>query len=568
MSILYDMPDYLINSVLTVPIGASIEFEGNAIVAFGDEGGLILEGDNTITASNGSVTFKNNATGWKGIWNKGTSTFSGSFIITGAGASVFEGKEAAAIVSDGPLTLGFTTFTGNSGYDLLINDAVTSLSLSGIVFGSPTPFKIPFSLINSFNSISAEFPDEALITFTANVDVQQSTTENNYSYDVKSDILITGGLHVNSKLIFSNNNGNHTLFMQENTSLIASFGIQVTGSSESVLTITGQDNKNWNGIYLGGGTTSLEDVTIKNAGANPISSISITGITEKASVYVNGALDGLKDATITDGGGYGVYVASFGTLSGPTGGESRYTRYTISNHAMPAISAPIHQSTYMVEDVFTISAVPDGIAAVDVRNSSSSIPNNSTLKGLGTGNYYLFEGDLNVGDGSVNTTLTIGAGAHLKFNTDKKIFVNGSATLTATGTAEDPIIFDGVTDWAGVLAGGSVPPSTILSANCSFDYVTIQKGGSTEMAVGANKGGIYIQTSGTLSFTNCTFKDNTGYGAILQSNSTVFAFKDIANSNTFSGNTLGDLEDNATDSDGDGIPDSGEIPACVLDPNC
>ncbi|MEP1095078.1 MAG: hypothetical protein ABJG78_08210 [Cyclobacteriaceae bacterium] len=561
-----DSPDYIVNSVLTLPENGVIQLNDNIIIAFADGAGFKLAGNNSIT-TNSQAIFEPMSTGWKGILAEDNVDLSGSFIIDGAGASAFDGMEAAAINSVGSFTNNsFLQFKNSNGYDLIISDAAAELTSNGLSFSSQTPLKMPFRLIPGLIGASVEYPDDALITLSSDVNVQlSSSASTGFAMEVKSDILITGGLHVNSNILFSMSSGHHTLFMEENTSLISSNSFRVNGSSSSTLTITGQNDSKWNGLHLSG-NNHLQHVIIKNAGANPISSGSIVGITEKASIYLNGSLDILKDATITDSGGYGIYVSSFGFLAGGTGGSPRYDNYTISNHVEPAISAQRNQAYHMSGGTFTLST-PENVAAIEVRNTSTPIPNNSTWNGLGEGNYYLFEGDLTVGNGSSNFTLNIGAGAHLKFNTDKKIFINSKATLTATGTAENPIVLDGVTSWAGVLVGGNTGP-TIRSGNCSFDFVTVQNGGSTELELGASKTGIYVMTTGTLSFTNCTFKDNMGYGAILQSNSTVFDFKAAENNNTFSGNSIGDLEDNATDSDGDGIPDSAEAPGCKFNDRC
>ncbi|MEP5614031.1 MAG: hypothetical protein ABJP45_17395 [Cyclobacteriaceae bacterium] len=561
-----DSPDYLVNSVLTLPENVGIQLNDNIIIAFAEGAGFKLAGSNSIFTTS-QVIFEPMSTGWKGILAEGNVEIAGSFIFDGAGASAFDGMEAAAINSVGSLTgSSYLQFRNSNGHDLIISDAASELTASGLIFNSQTPLKMPFRLVPGLLGGNVEYPDDALITLSSDVDVQlSSNVTSGFTMVVKSDILITGGLHVNSNIRFSLSSGDHTLFMEENTSLISSNSFRVDGSSSSTLTITGQNGANWNGLHLSG-NNHLEHVIIKNAGANPISSGSIVGVTEKASIYLNGSLDILRDATIADGGGFGIYVSSFGFLSGGTGGSPRYDNYTISNHVEPAISAQRNQAYHMSEGTFTIST-PTDVAAIEVRNTSTAIPNNSNWNGLGDGNFYLFEGDLTVGNGFSNATLNIGAGAHFKFNTDNKIFVENNGTLNAIGTAEDPIILDGNADWAGVLVGGS-SLSTIRNSDCSFDYVTIQNGGSTELAIGANKAGIYVQTAGTPSFTNCTFKDNTGYGAILESNSTLFDFKAAENNNTFSGNSLGDLVDNVTDSDGDGTPDSGEFPGCELDPGC
>jgi len=560
-----DSPDYIVNSVLTLPENIWIEFDGNITIAFADGAGLKLAGSNFIS-TNSQLTFEPVSAGWKGVLAEGNVEFTGSLVIDGAGTSTFDGMEAAAINSLGTFKSGFVQFKNSTGYDLIISDAATELASGGFIFSSQTPLKMPFRLIPSIAGISVEYPNDALITLSADVNSQLSTgASGGYTLVVKSDILITGGLHVNSNIRFSLSSGHHTLFMEENTSLISSNSFRVTGNSESILTITGQNDSKWNGLHLSG-NNHLEHVIIKNAGANPISSGSISGITEKTSIYLNGSLDILKNATITDGGGYGLYVSSFGFLAGGTGGSPRYDNYTISNHPEPAISAQRNQAYHMSEGTLTIST-PTDVAAIEVRNTSTAIPNNSNWNGLGDGNFYQFEGDLTVGNGSSNSTLNIGAGAHFKFNTDNKIFVESLGTLNATGTVESPIILDGNTDWAGVLVGGS-SGSTIRTSNCSFDFVTVQNGGSTALTIGASTAGVYVQTMGTLSFTNCTFKDNTGYGVILESNSTVFDFNAAENGNTFSGNSIGDLVDNATDSDGDGTPDSSELPSCILDPGC
>ena len=122
-------------------------------------------------------------------------------------------------------------------------------------------------------------------------------------------------------------------------------------------------------------------------------------------------------------------------------------------------------------------------------------------------------------------TLTIEPGVEVDFDSGYGLDVQG--TITAVGTALDPILFTSVGktpgDWVGVILEGT---DVAFNSGSTFDYVTIEYGATADLNL--------KYASATIQ--HSTFQNSSGYG--IKTDYT--AFIDVSDS-TFSGNLLGAL---------------------------
>lgn len=143
---------------------------------------------------------------------------------------------------------------------------------------------------------------------------------------------------------------------------------------------------------------------------------------------------------------------------------------------------------------------------------------------------YAILGAINV-HGSLTPTLTIAAGAVVKFEPGAELVVNhhGAGTLQAVGTAADPIV---LTSNAATPAPGSWTALYLGGASLTLHnlhYVTVEYAGSS----GWGRGGVHV-AQGRVHFDHVTFRNNVVAGLTVTDGSTVSG-TDCA----FIGNTAG-----------------------------
>jgi len=144
---------------------------------------------------------------------------------------------------------------------------------------------------------------------------------------------------------------------------------------------------------------------------------------------------------------------------------------------------------------------PDAVYVVD-----SYVNTTQTWTGLGIP--YIVPGGLEVEGGfsSPRATLTLGAGAELRFSQDSSLLVKYAGTLVVAGTAQAPVRlvpnssapFRGF--WGGV---------TLLSTGNRIDHAIISHGGATSSALRSNLN-VYQEDGGFV--THSTFSDSSNCG--------------------------------------------------------
>ncbi|HLP21089.1 MAG TPA: hypothetical protein VK174_12340 [Chitinophagales bacterium] len=112
--------------------------------------------------------------------------------------------------------------------------------------------------------------------------------------------------------------------------------------------------------------------------------------------------------------------------------------------------------------------------------------------------------------------------------------INGSGTLTAVGTAAQPIILTGAFNTAGIWSSINFKGST--SSTNKLEYCTITSGGGNTQS---NHGMINLMGTASagsqVDIRNCTITNSASYGIYIQRNTTLFN-ADIETANTFANN--------------------------------
>ncbi|MEY4902600.1 MAG: hypothetical protein RLZZ292_415 [Bacteroidota bacterium] len=157
-----------------------------------------------------------------------------------------------------------------------------------------------------------------------------------------------------------------------------------------------------------------------------------------------------------------------------------------------------------------------------VIDGNSTLP--TTFKDQGVAVDYTVKTLIEIKD---KTILTVEPGVTIQFEgANSGFFVKGEAALKMIGTQAKPIILEGTNaqkgTWAGVVYEGG------KNIENSWEYVTVRHTGGEAALLSDD----YYES--TISLSNCTFSENTGYGIKLQlTNLKVFS------TNTFKNNDKG-----------------------------
>lgn len=131
---------------------------------------------------------------------------------------------------------------------------------------------------------------------------------------------------------------------------------------------------------------------------------------------------------------------------------------------------------------------------------------------------------------SVNAALTISPGTTVRCSSGSMLMVDSAGSLSAVGTAAEPITFAGATASRGFWGGIRFLDSG--SSNNRLEYVTIEHGGSTgngAVMLSPGSGAVVAQIA------HCTIRESAGYGVSATGNVNMSGFA----SNTLTQNTQG-----------------------------
>ncbi len=128
----------------------------------------------------------------------------------------------------------------------------------------------------------------------------------------------------------------------------------------------------------------------------------------------------------------------------------------------------------------------------------------------------------------VNAALTINPGVTITFCATEGLSVGSDGSITAVGTAAQPIVFQGESESPGYWAGVAIYSN---NPNNRMEYVTVKSGGSYWAWDYAN---IYLGSGAKLVLKNSTSNGSEGNGLYAESNASLPSFS----GNSFANNSL------------------------------
>ena len=261
-----------------------------------------------------------------------------------------------------------------------------------------------------------------------------------------------------------------------------------------------------NGVFGGGqraslfvrgsSTSSLTDVTVRDAAADGIR-------IEGASAPV------LRRVTVRDVGGIGFSIGATSTpdLNGVTALRAAGAAFFVEQAANPSL-----------QNLTATANGSDGILIAGGSLAGDRIYNITNLP-------YFFSGDFTVASGR---TLTLAAGAVLKFNDGQFFFVADGGTLIARGTVARPIIITSREDDSalGDLGGGATSgtdgdwESLYIDGAATLEFVEVRFAGDTNGGFGGgDTASVFFRGSTTASFSDVKVLDGRATGIEFQGTS-------------------------------------------------
>lgn len=300
--------------------------------------------------------------------------------------------------------------------------------------------------------------------------------------DAQFDYIVTGPIDINANATFE---AGIRMGFEEEAGLRVNTGgaLLAQGTEVEEIQLTGvQETPGfWRGIYFRSEdrTSELRYVTVNYAGNPQNWAGETTSVT-----LANDASLTMTNVAITNGGGYGLYVESRGTLSTfdfvtITGNDDAPIRIPDDQMGALAGSSALAGNANDYVEVYTTIGIDEDLTVplldLDYR-----------MEGL-------FE---------VNAEVTIQARVRMKFTPDSGIRVNDGGRILAEGTENAPIIMENAEqlpsgNWRGILFR-----STDLVSR--LNYVEILNGGTEAWGLFDEKAAVSVDNDTQLEITNST----------------------------------------------------------------
>jgi hypothetical protein len=296
-------------------------------------------------------------------------------------------------------------------------------------------------------------------------------------------------------------------------------GVQVVGVNNTSLTVesdgtlradgepsnpvwfygSSDDPDHWRGLIVkSDGDNRVDNAVVRHAGFNNNVAVNVEG----------GARFSMTNTLVADCAGHGMVVG--GTLD-----SFEYNAFR--NNGRNPIVLPTNQLDAL--DAGSTYAGGNGYDAVFVSNGT--VENEATWAPTDAPYYF------NSGRHTLEAPVTVQSGTHFTFGEDSQLLVGSGGSLTADGTDEAPVVFEGDPaepgTWRGITLAGD--------ATATLDNVELAHGGRAAPDANLRLGD---QSSATV--TNSLIRACSAYGIYVGSNATL----DQSN-NTFRNNEEGDL---------------------------
>lgn len=329
------------------------------------------------------------------------------------------------------------------------------------------------------------------------------------SLSIETDTTIAAGcykvddtIYISSGATLTVEPGVYLAFEQDTGVEVWSDGaLSAEGTSDHPIVFTGATKMRgfWDGIILDNANSidnKLHNVFIEYAGSSDVDYCNET----RASLCLDSSGFPVRmevvDSAICESSGYGIFFD--GTAIVPSFDNNIIT----SNAKGPGFV--FTESAHNLSDTSTYIGNDKDLLYLE---GDYGLTTAQTWPGIDVP--YLLHGAF-IHDAGIN--LTIAPGTTIVFEQDSYMFISSESSLTAVGTASQPILFTGEYKnrghWGGIIFFNS------NQVENQFDYVTIEYGGGYDTAYG-QPANLVLSSSGydvTVTLTNSTIRESGGYG--------------------------------------------------------
>ncbi|MEM6540076.1 MAG: IPT/TIG domain-containing protein [Bacteroidota bacterium] len=196
-----------------------------------------------------------------------------------------------------------------------------------------------------------------------------------------------------------------------------------------------------------------------------------------------------------------------------------------------AVSVTVEEQT-ATGPTFTVT-VEEPATAIEIDCDANEITSSTVWPDVESGNAvdYIVRCAISIKN---NALLTIAPGVIIQFEGEEAgIFTSDGGGLSAVGTVNEPIIFEGTSDlqgvWQGIYFASTNPLNTL-------DYVEVRNAGRNASQQSGVKAGVQLseKDDSRASITNTTIENNEGYGIYITEDSNLENFS----TNTINNNSL------------------------------
>lgn len=325
---------------------------------------------------------------------------------------------------------------------------------------------------------------------------QHRVLEDVFSDDhTRPDYIVTKSVRLDAILTIKP--GVKVAFAKDALLTVSSFGTFIAeGAANEAgrIYLGGQSEEKgfWTGIlfYSTSPANKMDHVQLSHAGSASYAGALKGGILLKADSKIS-----ITNSSFSDNLGFGIYAERATEFL-----AFQNNSFTGNTGAAIALAAA---QIYQLGNGCTFNG-NNGINAIEVHNGTLNYQTDIEWKTFDVP-YHITE-DLIL---SARTGLYLSEGAVLKIKSDKKIMVDGGASLHATGTADNMIKIEGIEPTAGYWRGLYIQNS---EGNVSeLNYVSFKHAGSTALS-GDRKTSIQLGIMGMVAIKNSLIADGAGDG--------------------------------------------------------
>ncbi len=549
-----DAIDYIIQCEISVKGNALLTIEPGVIIAFeGDNSGIFTSEGGGIKAVGSAaepiklVGSTENKGVWKGIYFGSNHPENRLEYVTvknaGRTASGQSGEKGAVQLSRGDesrAAIVNCTIENNDGYGIFMTDESLLTEFAGNIStnNGGAPVGLFFNQLGALDTNSEfmgnaedyvevfayDIEDEAVTM--AKLDVPYRFTEST-RYNIQNALVIDPG----NILEFTSGAG-FRLGEQATDCSATTGSLNATGTDGERIIFRGINAGK--GTWLGIGFNSSSPNNVLNycdiSGGGSATLYNASDFPANITMQCESRVQ-IQNSTISDSGGFGIYMLD----------EDATLENFMDNSLIDNDLAPVLTHLTQVDQLDPASSYAEGNGRAYIQVYGSSITENDlTIAKLEVP--YRISRDEIGRETYVERALTIEPGVILEFETAAGILLGSpgvdciplTGSFNAVGTAEEPIIFRGITTGQGTWLGLGINSST--SANV-LEYCEISGGGSGQMYNAGGQGNLVMTCSASLEVNNCSISDSGGWG---------IDFVQGANSlsqanNTFSNNADGNI---------------------------